>query len=557
MSSCPVRRVPISWQRFTYDQGTMLVELVVKNLGVIEDARIPMGPGLTALTGETGAGKTMVVEALNLLLGGRPDSDRVRSGASEATVEGLFARGETEWVLRRILPASGRSRAYINGELATAAALAEIGAELLEIHGQHAQQALLQPRTQRAALDEFAGIDRTPLLHARRQVEQARTRLEELGGDERSRMREIDLLRFQLEEIDRVSPVVGEELLLDQEQDLLSGALAHQQAAFLAVAALSDEGAANDLLARAMNKLVDRSPFALVLARLRDAAAELEDCAGELRQLGESIEPDEERLDQVRSRRQMLVELRRKYGDSLSEVVAYADEARDRLEDLTAHDATLAGHEAELATAVAELQKVSEAIGKKRRAAASGLAAAVEDHLVGLALAGAKLEVRVTDTDELPGAGELVELRIAVNPGSAMGSLSKVASGGELSRVMLALRLVLSDAPPTMVFDEVDAGIGGEAALCVGRALAALGVHGQVIVVTHLPQVAAFADQQVLVAKTQQLGSARTTAVVLHEEDRLIELSRMLSGSPDSAIARDHAFELLSTAQGERRTEHS
>ena len=532
------------------------MELVVKNLGVIEDARIPMGPGLTALTGETGAGKTMVVEALNLLLGGRPDSDRVRVGASEAIVEGLFARGETEWVLRRILPVSGRSRAYINGELATAAALADIGAELLEIHGQHAQQALLQPRTQRAALDEFASIDRTPLLRARRQAEEARTRLEQTGGDERSRMREIDLLRFQLEEIDRVAPVVGEELLLDQEQDLLSGALAHQQAAFIAVAALSEDGSANDLLARAMNKLADRSPFATVLARLRNVAAELEDCAAELRQLGESIEPNEERLDQVRSRRQLLVELRRKYGDSLSEVVAYADEARDRLEDLTAHDATLAAYEAELATAVAELQQVSDAIGKKRRAAAPELAAAVEAHLVGLALAGAKLEVRVTDTDELPGAGELVELRIAVNPGSAMGSLSKVASGGELSRVMLALRLVLSDAPPTMVFDEVDAGIGGEAALCVGRALAELGANSQVIVVTHLPQVAAFADVQVLVAKTQAQDSARTTAVVLDAEGRVIELSRMLSGSPDSATARDHALELLSSAQSERRADH-
>ena len=531
----------------------MLVELVVKNLGVIEEARIPMGPGLTALTGETGAGKTMVVEALNLLLGGRPDPERVRVGATEATVEGLFAQGDTEWVLRRILPASGRSRAYINGELATAAALSELGAGLLELHGQHAQQALLQPRTQRAALDEFAGIDRTSLLSARRQVDQARTRLEEMGGDERSRVREIDLLRFQLEEIDRVAPVVGEEVQLDQEEDLLSGALAHQQAAFSAVASLSDDGSATDLVARAMNKLADRAPFVSVLARLRDVAAELEDCAAELRQLGESIEPDEERLDQVRSRRQLLVELRRKYGDSLSAVVDYAAEARGRLEDLTAHDATLAAYEAELATAVAELQLVCTGIGKKRRAAAAGLAVAVEAHLGDLALAGARIEVRVTDTEELPGAGEQVELRIAVNTGSAMGSLSKVASGGELSRVMLAIRLVLSNGPPTMVFDEVDAGIGGEAALCVGRALAELGAQSQVIVVTHLPQVAAFADEQVLVSKTQGDQLARTTAVVLNEEDRVVELSRMLSGSPDSSTARDHAYELLSSAQGERR----
>jgi DNA repair protein RecN (Recombination protein N) len=302
-----------------------------------------------------------------------------------------------------------------------------------------------------------------------------------------------------------------------------------------------------------MNKLAERAPFVSVLARLRDIAAELEDCAAELRQLGESIEPDEERLDQVRSRRQLLVELRRKYGDSLAAVVDYAAEARSRLEELTAHDATLAAYEAELATAVAELQLVCKGIGKKRRAAAAGLAVAVEAHLGDLALAGARIEVRVTDTEELPGAGEQVELRIAVNTGSAMGSLSKVASGGELSRVMLAIRLVLSDGPPTMVFDEVDAGIGGEAALCVGRALAELGSQSQVIVVTHLPQVAAFADEQVLVSKTQGDQVARTTAVVLNEEDRVVELSRMLSGSPDSSTARDHAYELLSSAQGERR----
>jgi len=531
----------------------MLVELVVKNLGVIEEARIPLGPGLTALTGETGAGKTMVVEALNLLLGGRPDPQRVRVGATEATVEGLFAQGDTEWVLRRILPASGRSRAYINGELATAAALAKIGGELLELHGQHAQQALLQPRTQRAALDQFAGIDRAPLKAARRQVQLARTRLDEMGGDERSRVREIDLLRFQLEEIDRISPTDGEELQLDQEEDLLSGALAHQQAAFSALSLLSDDGSASDSLAKAMNRLADRSPFEGVLSRLRNVAAELEDCASELRNLGESIEPDEERLDQVRSRRQMLVELRRKYGDSLTEVLAYAEEARARLEELTAHDATRAAYEAELTTAVAELQNACTTIGTLRRSGAAGLAAAVEAHLVDLALPRARIEVGVNDTEELPGAGESVELRISVNSGGVMGSLNKVASGGELSRVMLALRLVLSDGPPTMVFDEVDAGIGGEAALCVGRALAELGSHGQVIVVTHLPQVAAFADAQVLVSKVQDQDAARTTVVALQEEDRVVELSRMLSGSPDSSTARDHASELLTAAQGERR----
>ena len=304
------------------------MELAVKNLGVIAETRIPVGRGLIALTGETGAGKTMVVEALNLLLGGRPDPTRVRMGAAEAVVEGLFAVGDTEWVLRRTVPAEGRSRAYINGELATAAGLAELGASLLELHGQHAQQSLLQPRTQREALDRFAGIDRSPLVEARRRVADCRRSLDETGGDERSRAREIDLLRFQLEEVDRVAPVDGEELELVTEEDLLSGALAHRTAAGSAVAMLSDDGAASDLLARSIDELADRTPFVDVTTRLRDLAAELSDCASDLRTLGETIEPDEDRLGEVRARRQVLIELRRKYGDSLAEVLGYAEEAR-------------------------------------------------------------------------------------------------------------------------------------------------------------------------------------------------------------------------------------
>lgn len=530
----------------------MLVELAVRNLGVIAETRIPVGPGLVALTGETGAGKTMVVEALNLLLGGRPDPTRVRMGAAEATVEGLFAVGDTEWVLRRTVPAVGRSRAHINGQLATAAALAELGASLLELHGQHAQQSLLTPRTQRQALDRFAGIDRSPLVEARRRVSECRRGLEEMGGDERSRAREIDLLRFQLDEIDTIEPVDGEEQELLVDEELLAGALAHRAAASDAVSLLSADGAATDLLARAIDELSDRSPFISVTTRLRNLAAELSDCAIELRVLGESIEPDEERLGSVRGRRQMLVELRRKYGDSLAEVLRYADEARIRLEELTAHDATRAAMEAELTAALAELAERGRRIGDQRRAAAAGLARAVEAHLELLALPGARMEVSVTDTDELPHAGESVEFHLAVNVGGPMGNLAKVASGGELSRVMLALRLVLSDGPPTMVFDEVDAGIGGEAAIAVGRALADLGRERQVFVVTHLPQVAAFADQQVLVSKRQHGNSATTTAESLDDAGRVVELSRMLSGSPESATARDHANELLAAAADQR-----
>ncbi|HTO01166.1 MAG TPA: DNA repair protein RecN [Microthrixaceae bacterium] len=527
----------------------MLVELAVTNLGVIESARIPFSPGMVALTGETGAGKTMLIEAINLLMGDKPDPSRVREGASEAVVEGLFAVGEDEFVLRRVVPSSGRSRAYINGQLATAAALGELGATLIELHGQHAQQALLQPRAQREALDHFAGVDTTALDAARRAVRDCSRRLDEMGGDERSRAREIDLLKFQLDEIDAVGLVAGEEAALETEEDLLADALSHREAANSSVSLLGDDGAAADLIARAVASLEQRRPYLGSAARLRDIAAELSDCIQEIRGIGESIEPDEDRLEAVRSRRQKLIELRRKYGDSVEDVVQYATEARERLEELTAHDATRVRLAAELATAQAEVAQCSARVGKQRRKGAESLGREIESRLRILAMPNARLEVVVEDTPELPGAGQAVEFQIAANPGTAIGPLNKVASGGELSRVMLALRLVLSDAPPTIVFDEVDAGIGGETALAVGRALAQLGSESQVLVVTHLPQVAAFADVQILVSKASEANSATTTAMSLSDGERVIELSRMLSGSPESATAREHASELLSHAR--------
>ncbi|MDQ2678886.1 MAG: DNA repair protein RecN [Actinomycetota bacterium] len=527
----------------------MLVELAVENLGVIESARLAFGPGMTVLTGETGAGKTMVVEAINLLLGERPDPSRVRPGAAEAVVEGLFAVGDEEWVLRRVVPAEGRSRAYVSGSLSTASHLAELGAALLEVHGQHAQQALTQPRTQRDALDRFAGVDRTALVEARAAVTAVQRRLDELGGDDRTRAREIDLLRFQVDEIDAVAPVAGEDEQLRDEEELLAGALAHRSAAELAVALLSDEGGAGDQVARAEARLEGRGPFETVASRLKDLAAELSDCASELRTLGESIEPDEERLAAIGDRRQQLTELRRKYGDTVEDVIAYRAEVGERLAELSAHDEIRARLGDELAAARRTVLERGAELGAARRAAAPALAEAVQSHLADLALPGAVMEVVVDDTPELPGAGEAVEFRFATYAGGVPGSVSKVASGGELSRVMLSLRLVLSEGPPTMVFDEVDAGIGGSAAISVGRALSDLAATRQVFVVTHLAQVAAFADQQVRVTKSTSADEVTTTLGQLDDDDRVIELSRMLSGSPESDSAREHARELLDTVR--------
>ncbi len=541
----------------------MLVELAVRNLGVIAEARIPLQPGLTAVTGETGAGKTMVVEALGLLCGAKPDPGRVRPGASEAVVEGLFAGedrpgsdddGEldAEWVLRRVVPANGRSRSYVDGELTTAAQLGELGGRSIEVHGQHAQQALLQARHQREALDRFAGIDPTPLRAARAAVTALEHRLQELGGDERVRAREIDLLRYQIDEIDAVDPRPGEEDELSAEEDTLADAVAHREAAEEALELLGSEGGVLDGLAAAVETLRGRAPFDAEVVRLDAVGPELRDLLAELRSRAESIEPDDERLAEIRERRHRLVELRRKYGDDLDEVLAHAARARERLEELTSLDATRAGVEAELAAARAVVVAEGRRVGDARRAAAPELAERLVQILADLALPGSRMEVSVTDRDDAPGAGDDVELRLATNPGAPLGGLSKVASGGELSRVMLALRLVLSGGPDVMVFDEVDAGIGGEAATAVGAALARLAEDRQVLVVTHLPQVAAFADHQLRVAKRSDDDTTVTVVEALDEDDRVIELSRMMTGQPDSTTARDHAEELLATSARRR-----
>lgn len=544
----------------------MLVELAVRNLGVIAESRIPLQPGLTAVTGETGAGKTMVVEALSLLCGARADPARVRPGTQEAVVEGLFVDPHVdiagagpatddaggEWVLRRVVPAAGRSRAYLNGGLSTVAGLEEMASRVIEIHGQHAQQALLHPRQQRDALDRYAGVDPTPLRTARRAVTLLETRLDGLGGDERARAREIDLLRFQIDEITAVDPQPGEEERLVAEEDTLAGAAAHREVGAKVLEVLGADGGVLDSIAGVIGDLRGRAPFTGEVDRLDVVAPELSDIVAELRATIEAIEPDDERLDALRRRRHRLVELKRKYGDDLAEVLAHREAALTRLEELTSLDVTRATVEAELAEARAVADAEGRSVGASRRRSAPLLAAAVTDVLEELALPGCRVEIIVADRPDAPGAGDDVEIRISTNPGVPLGDLARVASGGELSRVMLALRLVLSGGPDVMVFDEVDAGVGGEAATAIGSALARLAEERQVLVVTHLPQVAAFADHQLLVTKEQHDTTTITSIERLDEDGRVIELSRMMTGRPDSVTARDHAEELLATAADRR-----
>jgi DNA repair protein RecN (Recombination protein N) len=549
----------------------MLLELRVKELGVIADLGLVLGPGMIALTGETGAGKTLVVEAIELLLGGRADPVLVRPGAEEAVIEGRFAvatgeggrgggidvnAGSEEVVLARTVPVSGRSRAYVNGRMATLATLEGTATGLVELHGQHSHQSLLSTAAQRRGLDAFGDIDLQPLAEARRKLKQAEVDLGGMGGDAASRAREQDMLAFQVAEIDAarlVSPDEEDELAVEEER--LADARSHREAAEQASHAFAGDGGLSDAVGSVVAALARHSPLAELHQRLRAAAAELADIGTELRRAADGLEDDPERLAWVRERRQLLRQLRRKYGETLAEVLAYRKRARARLAELESFEQRAADLEAVRDEAVLEVMAAETVVGERRRLAAPRLGEAIEEQLRLLAMPKARVEVQIGEGR----AGEDVVWLLGANPGEPALPLAKVASGGELARTMLAARLVLLAAgdeqvsPPTLVFDEVDAGIGGEAALAVGRALAGLGRHYQVVVVTHLPQVAAFADQHIAVHKHEAGGRTIASIRQLGDGERVVELSRMLSGQPDSDTARRHAEELLALGRSDNR----
>ena len=522
----------------------MLTELAVRDLGVIDELRVVLGEGMTAVTGETGAGKTLVVGAIDLLTGGRADAALVRPGALQAEIEGRFVTGDDETVVCRVIPSDGRSRAYIDGHLATVGALGALGRELIDLHGQHTHQSLLRGAVQRAALDRFGSVDTARLASLIDDLRAVDAGLSELGGDARARFREIDLLRHQLAEIDGAAiSDAHEDERLDRDESVLADAAAHRDAAARAIGLLGADGEVSEGLGRAQAALGGREPFVELVDRLAGAAAEIADIAAEARVRSDGIDDDPAALASLRGRRQFLAGLRRKYGSTLGDVLTFRSEAAARLAELEGHEGRAASLERRRSGLSDRLAAERSRVRSERAAAAPRLAAEVERHMGELAMGGARLAVAV-DGD----AGERVSFRLAANPGHEPLPLKSVASGGELARTMLALRLVLSAGPPTLVFDEVDAGIGGTAAQAVGRSLAQLGSAHQVIVVTHLPQVAAHADHHVALEKSDTGGSAVVGLRELDGEDRLVELSRMLSGSPQSASARQHAEELLAVA---------
>lgn len=536
-----------------------LLELRVSDLGIIEELSVVFSPGLTVVTGETGAGKTLVMTALALIGGARADAGTVRSGASEARVEGRFldpATGE-DTVLARVVPVDGRSRAYVDGRLATVAELGEVAGRLLDIHGQHAHRGLLEPAVQTALLDAFAGAPaneaRVAYRAARDEVRRIDAALAAMGGDARARARELDLLTFQIDELEAAGLVDPDEVdALALEEARLADADALRDALAAAYAVLVGSGV--DAAGAAAGALTGRVGLEEQEARLLGLQSEIQEAAHDLRDARDAVVVDPQRLAAVQERRRLLRELGRKYGSGCGEMLGFLDEARARRDELASHDARAAALESERAEAVIAVQAAAARLSAARRAAADDLAAGIAERLVRLAMPSARLQVEVVAGPETDDGADRVTFLLAANTGEPFRPLAKAASGGELARAMLAVRVALhaagvgTEGVPVLVFDEVDAGIGGEAGSAVGRELKALAASGDVICVTHLAQVAAHADTQVVVTKRAVQDRTVAMAEVVSGDDRITELSRMLAGVGESEHARRHAAELLGAA---------
>jgi DNA repair protein RecN (Recombination protein N) len=584
----------------------VLEELRITGLGVIEDATLPLGRGLTVITGETGAGKTMVVTSLGLLFGGRADAGRVRADLGRALVEGRLrltgASGRAvqarvseagaepdedgSLLLSRTVTSEGRSRAHIGGRSVPVSVLGDVGEQVVAVHGQSDQLRLLRPAEQRAALDRFAGPAHEKLLGRFQELYAQWRRVEDDLADRRRNVRErnqeADLLRLGLDEITRVDPQPGEDEALREDAQRLEHAEGLRAAAQLAHQVLAGGPDATDdapdavsLLGVGRNTLeaqagVDRQLGELA-GRLTEAAALVADVAGELSRYLDGLDADPARLQALYERRAALKGLTRKYAEDVDGVVAWADRARTRLVELDTSDELLDELDRERRRLAGEVAELAAMLSAARREAATRFSSEVTAELAGLAMPHARIEVVVaaartaagvptlevagSEVGVGPDGADEVELRLHAHPGAPALPLQRGASGGELSRVMLAIEVVFAGVggPPTLVFDEVDAGVGGRAAVEIGRRLARLARGHQVLVVTHLPQVAAFADHHLVVAKDTG-GAVTTSGVTLVEDtERARELARMLAGLPDSDLGIAHAEELLAVAAREKR----
>ena len=548
----------------------MIAELRVRDLATIADVTLPLGPGLNVLTGETGAGKSMLVDALALLLGERAESALVRPGASKAVVEGAFdglgpairagidALGldadDGHVVIRREVSSEGRSRAWVNGSPTTASVLSQLGALLVDLHGQHETQSLLRTDAQRDILDAFAHAEgeRAAVAEAHAALATARAEEDELQRRRAEVQRRADYLRHVVTEIDaaRIRPGESEALQLEARRLMQTGAIG-EHARHVAEAL---DGAPGNALAalgaaeRALSALEKIDPECGAWREMLDGAyANLSEVARLAASYADAIQEDPERLDEIERRRDLLGTLVRKHGDSLAAVLATRESAAAELDLLDTAELDLRTLAARRAAAASALDSAAAALTERRKEAAARLARGVNRLLPQLGLPGGKLTVQLEPAATIGSTGaEAAAFLVQLNIGHEYRPLARSASGGELSRIMLALKVLLArhDAVPTLVFDEVDQGIGGETGVEVGSALADVAAGHQVLVITHLPQIAARADRHLAVAKGARGGMATSTVEVLHGEDRVGELARML-GDAEGDAARRHAQALL------------
>ena len=557
----------------------MLRELHISGLGVIRDLDLELTEGLTVLTGETGTGKTMLTVGLALAGGARGGAHLVGPGAKAARIQARFEVPDgwvsnpvgpddvsVDWVedgeviLARSVAADGKSSARIGGQLTTASALSNVSARLIEIHGQHGSLRLLDPSTQTAFLDRYAGAPHLAAVAAYAESYQrataARRALRRLEDDARDRERELDLLRYQVEEIRSVAPELGETDALRSEEHRLAHGERLLELAAAAEEILAAEGGVAEgsaSVVRGLGSIVELDAAAAGLAARAEAlAAEAAELGRDLRAYREGLALDPARLASIRERIGELKGLQRKYGPGDAEVLAFLDEAAARILSLSGADERLEELRAEVEALAPAVTALAEQVTAGRMGARTALADALGEEIQDLGMPGAAIQVALGSLPEPgPSGAERVELRFRGGPGQPWLTFAKAASGGELSRVMLACRSVLADLDdvPTLVFDEVDAGIGGQAGLAVGRRLARLALTRQVVVVTHLPQIACFADRHVRVRKDEGVAQLE----VLEDRERIPELSRMLAGLEASEHGASHAEELLAEAARSRQ----
>jgi len=559
----------------------MLSELRIRNFAIIESLALPLAPGFNVLTGETGAGKSIIVGALGLLLGDRASADVIRSGADRATVEGTFDAGERPEiralldhhgieiensivVLKREVTA-GRARAWINGTSVNAGILAEVGRALVNIHGQHEAQTLLDPAAQRHILDAFADSEKEAATVARAHSELA-TAVREIANLSKRRAeaaRRADYLRHVVREIGDAKLVEGEDVRLEDEARRLENAdELRALAGGLASTLDGDDDAVLQRLGAIAKQLSSIQRIDPALSRLQEvfdsAYFAIEALARELTEYEASVDLDPSRLEEVRRRRDLLFRLTKKYGGSIPEVIRAVAEARAELDLVDSADMDVKELESRERAARSALESGARALTAKRQYAAKRLARAVDKVLPDLGMPDGHLTVSLNALQQIAEHGaEDVEFRVALNVGHEARPLSRVASGGELSRVMLALKTILArlDRVPTLVFDEVDAGIGGRVGLQVGDTLRRVAGHHQVFAITHLPQIAARAHHHIVVSKGARSGVTTADISIVSDNERVTEVARMLGGDAESATSRAHARELLVAGKAQLTTE--